>query len=198
MERIRSGSTRSRKSSTCCGARPTCPSGFGANPEAFERRIGGQALQQILAAFQAVRPNHLMQVLAIAAGFDAAHQQPLRREKRHRVRHVLGDRRLPHLETGRDVGGEDENRVGREESFGEHQTPIGTVVQRALEPLLRGRMPGVAFELDDEPRQPGHSLRAHRIALVWHRGRAHLIVLERLQQFLFVLQQPEIGREFGG
>src|SRR5256886_10761360 len=53
------------------------------------------------------------------------------------------------------------------------------------------RSPGIPFELDDEACEARHPLGAHRIPLVRHRGRPHLIALERLEHLAFVLQQTQ-------
>ena len=111
---------------------------------------------------------------------------------------MAADDRLAHLEPGGHVGREHQDPVGGEKRFGNGEAAVGAVIERALEPLRGGRVPGVAFELDDEPGEARHALGAHRIALVGHGARPHLLALERLEHFALVLQQPQVGGELGG
>src|SRR5439155_16209845 len=181
-----------------------CPADVGGGIELAGRRTdtqplelgcAGQPLEQVVGALQALAADDLVELLAVPAGLYSAHQQALGGEKRHRAGDVLRDRLLTHFETGGDVGGEHENRVGPEERLRNHQPAMGAVIERALEPLRRRGVPGVALELDHEARKTRHALGAHWIALVGHRGRADLFALERLEQLALVLQQAQIRGE---
>ena len=162
----------------------------GSNAEALELRSLRQPVEQLGRTRHALGANDFVQRLAIAAGFHAAHEQSLGGEIRHRHSNVLSDGLFADLEPGSHVGGKHENRISREERLGNHETAIGAVIQRALQPLRGGGMPRVALELDHEPRKTRHALGPHRVAFVGHCGRPDLFALERFEQLRLVLQQP--------
>ena len=83
--------------------------------------------------------------------------------------------------------------VGGEEGVGEHQPAVRRVVEAALEPLGRGVERAVQRVGDQPAREAAHALGAHRVALVGHRRRADLLVVERLGELADALQQAQVG-----
>ena len=126
-------------------------------------------------------------------GRDAEHEPALGGHERHLLVDVAPDHVLPHLEPGRDVGGEHQDRVGGEERLGKREPAVGAVVERALQPLGGGGVGAVGLERDDEPRERADPLGAHRVPLVRHGAGADLLRLERLEQLALVLQQAEVA-----
>ena len=59
----------------------------------------------------------------------------------------------------------------------------------------RPRSERVLHEADDEPRQPGRALAAHRVALVRHRAGADLLLLERLLDLLQPREEADVVAE---
>ena len=174
--------------------------------ESLELGVGGQPIEQVvgrpllrdrLRHGEAVCADHLVKGLTVAAGLYRLHEEPLGGQEGHRRRDVAGDHRFAHLEPRGHVGGEHQDSIRGEERLGNYKPPVRAVVEGALEPLRRRGVPGVALELDDEPREARHPLGAHRIAFVGHRARAYLLALERLQHLTFMLQQPHVRRELG-
>ena len=96
-----------------------------------------------------------------------------------------------------DVRHEAQDGVGGEEALGEEEPTRGGVVERALEPLRGGRGAGRRDEREQVAREGGRPLRAHRVALVRHRGGADLLVLERLRELADAREQPHVVREAG-
>ncbi len=90
---------------------------------------------------------------------------------------------------------QDQDRVGREEGLGHGDALVGGVVEAPLEPLRRGGHRRVERERDDVARERADALRAHRVALVGHGGRADLAGLERLFELAVVLQQAQVGAD---
>ena len=89
--------------------------------------------------------------------------------------------------------GEAEDGVGGEERVGEHQAAVRRVVEAALEPLRRRVERTVERIGHEPPRQAAHPLGAHRVALVGHRRRADLVLVERLGELAHALQQAQVG-----
>ena len=157
-----SGSTTSRRnSSTCSGARPTNRRGSSAASRSRDRdaelAVGGQAVEQVVSLgavldrarrLDAVAPDALVGDLAIAAGAHGADDQLLGRHERQLVGQAAPDARRMHLESAGDVFHQNENRVGREEAFGNHEPPVRAVVERALEELHAVREVRVRLERD--------------------------------------------------
>ena len=94
-----------------------------------------------------------------------------------------------------DVFHEDENRVGREKALGNDEATVRAVVERALEELHAVREVRVRLERDDESRQRGDALAAHRISLVRHRRRPDLLGLERLLDLAHRLKHAHVAAE---
>jgi hypothetical protein len=97
-------------------------------------------------------------------------------------------------EPRRHVHDEFEHGVRREETFRQREATVRRIVERALQPLGRGRMRGVLRENDEEARQRADAFAAHGIALVSHRGGTDLFFAERFFQFVFVAQETQISR----
>jgi len=153
--------------------------------EPFEaEQIVGRSARDGLGDREAVAPDHLVEGLPVAAGRHAEHEPALAGHERHLLRDVPADDVLPHLEPGRDVGGEHQDRVGAEKRLGQGEPPVGAVVEGALEPLRGRRVGAVGLERDHVSGQAGDALRPHRVPLVGHGRRADLLLLERLLQFL--------------
>ena len=75
---------------------------------------------------------------------------------------------------------------------GDGQAAVGGVIERALEPLRRGRYRRVLQIADHIAREGGHALRAHGVSLVGHGGGAYLPRLERLVHLLEVAQKADV------
>ena len=89
--------------------------------------------------------------------------------------------------------GEAEDGVAGQEGVGEHEPAVGGVVEAALEPLRRGVDRTVQRVGHDPARQAAHALGAHRVALVGHRRRADLVLVERLRELAHPLQEAQVG-----
>ena len=108
---------------------------------------------------QAVPANHLVERLPVAARRHAEHEPALGRHERHLRRHVAADDVLAHLESRRDVGGEDQDGVRGQERLGEGQPAVGAVVQGALEPLVGCGVRSVGLQRDHEAGERRRSAR---------------------------------------
>ena len=141
----------------------------------------------------AMPADPLVQILPIAAGRDPGHQDRLARHERQLLGQIAGNHLRINDQPRRDVLIQHQQGVDGQEGLRQHETAIGAVVKRALEPLRRGRRGGARFEARDEAGQAANPLGPHRIAFVRHRGRADLLFLERLFEFLAIGQEPQIG-----
>ncbi|VVD03778.1 unnamed protein product [Leptidea sinapis] len=86
-----------------------------------------------------------------------------------------------------------ERGVGGQEGLGQREPAVGRVVERALQPLRRQRVRGVAVQGDEVARQGAAALRAHGVALVRHGARADLRRLERFLDLLARGQDADVG-----
>ena len=171
-----------------------------------EHRVAGNAVNHIvleallldaLASSHGVLADALVQVLTVAAALYGVHHDVLGCHERQLVHNVRLDDLRVNDQTGNDVDHDVEDCVNGKECLRHGNALVRRVVERALEPLgSRGerRIQAVA---DNVARQCTDTLRAHRIALVRHSGRADLVLLERLLYFLQVLQQTQVGCELG-
>ena len=135
-----------------------------------------------------------MQLLAVAAAQHGLHQQRLGRHERQ----LAGDPRRDHRRRSPAAPRRCARR-GRG-SASQARKASGSTSRRLAESsrlrsshcvaALSGPLSGVGH---DPPRQAAHPLGAHRIALVGHRRRADLVLVERLGELADSLQQPQVG-----
>ena len=142
---------------------------------------------------EAVPADDLVQRLPVAARADAEHEQ---RSVAMNGICSATCRRITSSRTSRPAA----MLVARtriasvaEEGLGQREPAVGAVVEGALEPLARRGVGAVGLERDDEPREAGDALGAHRVPLVGHGAGADLLGLERLEQLALVLQQPQVA-----
>ncbi len=130
--------------------------------------------------------------LAVAPRLHDAGEDRLDREERELPGERLLDRPRVGLEPRDEVDRRAEGPVGREEQLREDDAPGCRVVERALEPLVRGRLGEDRAEVRQEPRERAEPLRAHGVPLVGHGRRADLARRERLAHLAGVREEPRV------
>ena len=136
-----------------------------------------------------------MQLLAVAAPPDGFHQDLLGREERQLgLEAPPADVRM-HDEAAGHVLQQKEDRVGREEGLRHGDPLVGGVVEAPFEPLGGGGHRGVERKRDHVAGEGADPLRAHRVPLVRHGGRADLRGFRGLFDLPVVLEEAQVGRE---
>ena len=172
-----------------------------------EHRILLQQLEQLVVGSFLLDPprglhrmlaDPLVQILAVAAGLDAFHDDVLGRHEREFLAQPFLDDLRPDLEAAGDIdqGGQDD--VGRQEGLGNAQAPVGGIVKRAFKPLGRMSIGGVVDQRDDIAGERTNAFAAHRVALVGHGARADLVLLERFLDLLEMAEQTDIVAHLRG
>ncbi len=139
-----------------------------------------------------------MQLLPVAAFFDARHEQVFRRQKRQRVREDARVGGFVYDQAGSDVRHEAEDCVGCQKRFRQREPAVGGVVQRAFHPLRTCGERRVLRGGHYKPCERADALRTHGVLLVRHGGRADLAGFERLRENAVVLQQAHVAAEAVG
>mmetsp|Transcript_874 Transcript_874/g.1261 ORF Transcript_874/g.1261 Transcript_874/m.1261 type:complete len:427 (-) Transcript_874:221-1501(-) len=167
-----------------------------------ERGVRPDAVHQVVGRPLALHPgprghrvlaDHLVQLLAIAAGLDAGHEDVLRGHEGELGHHVRPDDVGPDVQPVGDVGEQVEDDVHAQEALGQVDAPDRAVVQRPLEPLAGVRLGGGGGQRHHVAGQRAHALGAHGVALVGHRAGPDLLLREGLLHLLEVGEQPHVA-----
>ena len=136
----------------------------------------------------------LVELLAVAAAQRRLHEQRLGGHERQ----LAGDPRRDHAARARAARRRCGRRAPRMASLARKAS--GRTSRRLAESsrlrsshcvaALSGPLSGVGH---DPARQAAHALGAHRVALVGHRRRADLVLVERLGELAHALQQAQVG-----
>ena len=165
-----------------------------------EFRLPGQAGEQIAGEtfphdgdrLHGAATDQLMQLLAVAAAFDALHQKVFRGNEGEILPDTALDDLLIHAETGTDVVCQMQNRIRAEEGLRHGETAVGRVIQGALQPLGGGGERCVHRFCHQVTGEGADPLAAHGVALVGHGGRTDLAVLKGLFQLAVMLQEADV------
>ena len=98
-------------------------------------------------------PNHLVHLLAIAAGAHRVHDQLFGGHERQLVIDTTANTLGMHFKSLGDVRHQNQDCIAGEKRFRNDKAPVGGVIQRALEILHRVRLIRVWFERENKPRQ---------------------------------------------
>ena len=158
-----------------------------------EDRVGRDAVNEVVcSALKLDAPRRrvgmdtqrFVQLLAVAAAFDALHHDVLGRHEGELFHHTARHDAVIDNEPLRNVDIDVQNGVYGQKSLGYRDALIRAVVKRALEPLGTGRHGRVEAVGDHIARQRREALAAHGVSLVGHGARADLVRLERLLHLL--------------
>lgn len=172
-----------------------CQMEIGIGDDGVDQRIGLAAGHCFL-GLEGQHAETLVQNLAVATAHCGFHQQGLGGHERKLARHACLDRRGDHGQARGDVGREAGDGIGSQEGIGQHQAPVGGIVEATLEPLGGGGQRTVERVGEQSARQPAQPLGAHGIALVGHGRGADLVAVERLGQLADTHQQTNVAAEF--
>ena len=133
-----------------------------------------------------------MQLLPVSAALDRLHHDVFGRHERQLFKQVLLYHLRIYYESVRNIDAQVEYCVGGEERLWDAQTLVCRVVERAFEPLRAGGHRRVLYVRYDISRERSYALASHRVALICHRRRADLMLLERLFYLFHVLEQANV------
>ena len=143
----------------------------------------GLSFLQSLPGNQALFANQLVQVLAVAAGFDCFHEQAFGRGEYAVVAQVAGGGARPDSKAFEEALTANQDFVGEKEGFGQVEPPVGGVIERALEQIESAVVPGDAWEGRDLAREAVDVFGGDGVALKWHGAGPDLLGTKRFAPF---------------
>ncbi len=173
----------------------------------MELRIRGNQVQKVIVFslfLDMLSRDHrklsdlFMEFLPVAAHFDFIHHDVLGRHKRKLRLQMLLDHLRINLESIGYIQAKIEHTVNSKKAFRYRQPLVCRIIECSLHPLCAGGYFPVNNICHHIPRQRADSLTAHRISLIRHRRGTDLVFLERLFDFLKMLQKANVRSHLHG
>ena len=163
------------------GARAGCPARARALPT-----IPSMHCESLRAALGGRRPSARASIMTASVPANGPY-----------VRKFCGDPAFVDPQTFDRSPRERDDLVGAEQRFGQNRAPVRAVVERALQKVRGGILPGTSRVAEQQPRERVDALAQDRIAFERHCRTADLLAAERLAHFaeLRAAENANVGRK---